>query len=198
MPQYLHYGHSSVQILPSGSLKEVRRGFDAYAKIQIPHNWSSYEEWIAFATDLTIPYSYNPSWHPDQIWLAQWFRQSTLIEHTQRVQQWGYVCERIQTLREAFMKTPTQKIGDEIRHFEHIYAKMFSESKKRYSIVNANTLPKMMIQDQYGYLHSLYMCLKSGQMAIDSADHVGQSFAELGIQPIAIYNREFGVYYRVS
>lgn len=193
---YLHFGHSSVVILPSGCLKEVRRGALVHSKIPTPFIWSTYEEWITFAANLTIPYSFGISWHTDAQWLAQWFRSSTLhTKNPKQMEAWNAVCQNIQALREAFMKRPTDKIRDELHHYEDLYANMYNTSKKMH--LSTTVQPKMMVQDQYGYLHGLYMCLETGQIAADSADNVGHSFAELGIQPTAMYNREFGVYYRV-
>lgn len=193
---YLHFGHSSVEILPSGCLKEVRRGPLVHSKIPTPFNWSTYEEWMAYAAAVTIPYSFNPSWHTDAQWLSQWFRSSTLhTKQSKHLEAWNAVCQNIQMLREAFMKRPTDKIRNELHHYEGLYTNMYNESKRMY--VGTSVQPKMMVQDQYGYLQGLFMCLETGQIAVGSADNVGHSFAELGIQPTAIYNREFGVYYRV-
>jgi hypothetical protein len=192
-PQYLHFKHSSVQILPEG-LKEVRRGFQAHEKIQNPCFWTSYQEWTAFASELIVPYSYNPKWHPDAIWLAQWFRKSTLWYET-RLNEWNIVCEKLLALRETFMKYPSQRIRKELARYESMYAKMH-ENIEKYKILHSN-LPKMMVQDQFGYFHALYMCLETGAIAVDSAEHVGHSFAELGIHPMTILNREFGVFYPV-
>jgi hypothetical protein len=196
-PIYFHYGHSSVKLLPSGSLREVRRGYGKPTEIRNPINWVSVDDWMQFAQNLTIEYSYDINWTPDQIWLAQWFRHQTL-EFVSSLDTLTSIVNRILQLREEFLQNPTNKIRNELQYFETRYKNMYSNASKcRYKIANNQTVPKMLIQEQYGYLHNLYMCLTTGAIAIDSAEYVGTSFAELGIQPCAVFNREFGVYYRV-
>lgn len=196
---YLHYAHSSVQVLPSGILKEVRRGAESLSRIQNPNNWISVDEWMNYANQLQVSVYVNPLWTDDLKWLAQWFRHETLRLSKNTKTYWNYVCNQILTLREAFLQTPTQSIFSKLHHFEAIYANMYKQSKsqKYWYEITQKRLPKMLIQDQFGYMRSLYVCLSAGTIAVDSVENVGRSFAELGIQPTAFFNREFGVYYRV-
>lgn len=193
---YFHYRHSSVRLLPSGILQEIRRGYGSPSTLQNPMNWTTMNEWMQFAQSLVIKYPFDENWTPDQIWTAQWFRHETL----HRISGKDYVTptmNRILELRDAFLREPTNDILHELLHYENVYKYIYTNMHKtKYRIVS-NRSPKMLLQDQYGYLHNVYMCLTTGAIAIDSAKCVGTSFAELGIQPSAIFNREFGVYYRV-
>jgi hypothetical protein len=173
-----------------------------HSKIQNPHNWLSIEEWMQFANQFVATVSVDPSWTDDQKWLSQWFRHETLFlkSTSDFTKRWSHVCKKIFALREAFLENPTSRIQSELRQYENIYAKMYSGQSqwvKEHYEISMKSAPKVMVQDQYGYIHGLFMCLSTGMIAIDSAENVGHSFAELGIQPQAVYNREFGVYYRV-
>jgi hypothetical protein len=210
-----HYRSSSVRILQTGRLLEIRRGILRFQQIRNPRVWPTVHKWhSSIDSQMYRPENemfIHPHWNADQVFLSRWLLESNLPfvpTDPELIATAQHNLQQAMLDYQHALADPT--CGHEHRtmlksHMDAHY-ECLQELERGSFMITSPFSKLLVVDDRFGHIYPVYMNLETGVLGVrrfsrrsgQEQDTFGYSFQDLRIEPRMMYLYEFGAYQRIN